>query len=81
MLSLDGREFPVQIQKIDRDKLYGKIDIEAFDEKGKPRKLSEKEKKELKGDNPKLPGYKAVRYDRATFDPYGTNRPVPWSNP
>jgi len=39
MLSLDGREFPVQIQKIDRDKLYGKIDIEAFDEKGNPAQL------------------------------------------
>jgi len=39
ILSLDGREFPVQIQKIDRDKLYGKVDIEAFDEKGNPAQL------------------------------------------
>ena len=39
ILSLDGREFPVQIQKIDRDKLYGKVEIEAFDEKGNPAQL------------------------------------------
>jgi len=39
ILSLDGREFPVQIQKIDRDKLYGKVDIEAFDEKGNSAQL------------------------------------------
>ena len=30
-----------------------------YDEKGKPRKLTEKEKKDLKGPNPKLPGYNA----------------------
>lgn len=35
-LSLDGDEFPVQLIKIDRDKLYGTVEIEAFDEKGKP---------------------------------------------
>lgn len=34
VLSLDGEEFPVQMQKIDREKLYGNIDIEAFDEDG-----------------------------------------------
>lgn len=34
VLSLDGEEFPVQMQKIDREKLYGKIEIEAFDEEG-----------------------------------------------
>src|SRR5215510_5241862 len=34
VLSLDGQEFPVQMQKIDREKLYGNIDIEAFDEEG-----------------------------------------------
>jgi len=34
MLSLDGHEFPVQLSKIDRTKLYGEIEIEAFDEKG-----------------------------------------------
>ena len=34
VLSLDGQEFPVTLVKIDREKLYGKIDIEAFDEKG-----------------------------------------------
>ena len=38
-LSLDGREFEVQIVKIDRDKLYGKVEIEAFDEKGNPAQL------------------------------------------
>ncbi len=35
VLSLDGQEFPVTLVKIDRDKLYGKVDIEAFDEKGR----------------------------------------------
>jgi hypothetical protein len=34
VLSLDGEEFPVQMQKIDREKLYGKVEIEAFDEEG-----------------------------------------------
>lgn len=33
-LLLDGEEFPVQMQKIDREKLYGNIEIEAFDEEG-----------------------------------------------
>jgi hypothetical protein len=32
---------------------------EEFDEKGKPKKLTKKELKELKGPDPKLPGYKA----------------------
>ncbi|HMJ09313.1 MAG TPA: hypothetical protein VK468_09935, partial [Pyrinomonadaceae bacterium] len=35
VLSLDGQEFPVNLVKIDREKLYGAIEIEAFDEKGK----------------------------------------------
>src|SRR5882757_4400846 len=34
VLSLDGEEFPVQMQKIDRERLYGDIEIEAFDEEG-----------------------------------------------
>jgi hypothetical protein len=34
VLSLDGQEFPVQMQKIDREKLYGNVEIEAFDEEG-----------------------------------------------
>jgi hypothetical protein len=34
VLSLDGEDFPVQMQKIDREKLYGKIEVEAFDEEG-----------------------------------------------
>jgi len=34
ILSLDGREFAVTLIKIDRDKLYGSVEIEAFDEKG-----------------------------------------------
>ncbi len=34
VLSLDGQEFPVRLTKIDRDKLYGSVEIEAFDEKG-----------------------------------------------
>ncbi|MCZ2391050.1 MAG: hypothetical protein LC113_08235 [Acidobacteria bacterium] len=35
VLVLDGVEYPVGITKIDRDKLYGRIEIEAFDEKGR----------------------------------------------
>jgi hypothetical protein len=34
ILSLDGQEFPVSLVKVDREKLYGEIEIEAFDEKG-----------------------------------------------
>lgn len=34
VLSLDGQEFPVQMQKVDRERLYGDIEIEAFDENG-----------------------------------------------
>lgn len=34
VLSLDGQEFPVRITKVDREKLYGAIEIEAFDENG-----------------------------------------------
>ena len=36
ILSLDGHEFPVNLVKIDRGRLYGDVAIEAFDEKGKP---------------------------------------------
>ena len=36
ILSLDGQEFPVNLVKIDREKLYGEVEIEAVDEKGKP---------------------------------------------
>lgn len=39
VLSLDGQEFQVTLVKIDREKLYGKIDIEAFDEKGRDASL------------------------------------------
>jgi hypothetical protein len=39
ILSLEGREFEVLITRIDREDLYGKIEIEAFDEKGKPAEL------------------------------------------
>ncbi|MEO8572725.1 MAG: hypothetical protein ABI481_02060 [Pyrinomonadaceae bacterium] len=39
VLSLDGREFPVTLIKIDRDKLYGSIEVEAFDEKGRDASL------------------------------------------
>ena len=38
-LSLDGEEFPTQLLKLDRDKLYGSVEIEAFDEKGKPAQI------------------------------------------
>jgi hypothetical protein len=39
MLNLDGEEFPISIRKIDRDDLYGSVEIEAFDEKGNPASL------------------------------------------
>src|SRR5258706_3059316 len=39
VLSLDGQEYPVTLVKIDRDKLYGKVEIEAFDEKGREASL------------------------------------------
>ena len=39
ILSLDGREFAVSLVKIDRDKLYGSVEIEAFDEKGREASL------------------------------------------
>jgi hypothetical protein len=39
VLSLDGKEFEVALTRIDRDDLYGKVEIEAFDEKGKPASL------------------------------------------
>lgn len=39
VLSLDGEEFSVSLKKIDRDQLYGSVEIEAFDEKGNPASL------------------------------------------
>lgn len=39
VLSLDGREFTVEMLKIDREKLYGSVEIEAFDEKGREASL------------------------------------------
>ncbi len=39
ILSLDGQDFPVSIVKIDREKLYGRVEIEAFDEKGREASL------------------------------------------
>ena len=39
ILSLDGREFPVSLRKVDREKLYGAVEIEAFDEKGREASL------------------------------------------
>jgi hypothetical protein len=39
ILSLDGKEFGVVLTRIDREDLYGKVEIEAFDEKGKPAAL------------------------------------------
>jgi hypothetical protein len=35
-LVLDGVEYPVKINKVDRKRLYGDIEIEAFDESGEP---------------------------------------------
>ena len=39
VLSLDGREFSISIKKIDREQLYGSVEIEAFDEKKNPATL------------------------------------------
>lgn len=39
VLSLDGNEFAVALKRLDRSALYGSIEIEAFDEKGKPAEL------------------------------------------
>jgi hypothetical protein len=39
VLSLDGQEFSISIEKIDREKLYGHVEIEAFDEKGREASL------------------------------------------
>jgi hypothetical protein len=39
VFSLDGKEFEVVLKRIDRDDLYGKVEVEAFDEKGKPAEL------------------------------------------
>lgn len=36
VLSLDGQETAVSLTKVDRERLYGAVGIEAFDEKGKP---------------------------------------------
>jgi hypothetical protein len=36
VLSLDGVEFPVKLLKVDRRRLYGDVEIEAFDEHGSP---------------------------------------------
>ena len=38
-LLLDGEEVPVVPIRIDREKLYGDVEIEAFDEKGKPAEI------------------------------------------
>ena len=39
ILSLDGEEFSIAIRKIDREQLYGSVEVEAFDEKGNPATL------------------------------------------
>src|SRR5687767_15463200 len=38
-LVLDGEEFSVQLTKLDRANLYGKVEIEAFDEKKRPAEI------------------------------------------
>ena len=39
VLSLDGQRFSVSFRKIDREQIYGSVEIEAFDEKGNPAQL------------------------------------------
>lgn len=38
-LNVDGEEFFVNIRKVDRDDLYGTVEIEAFDEKDDPAEI------------------------------------------
>ncbi len=38
-LVLDGEEFSVLLSKLDRENLYGKVEIEAFDEKKRPAEI------------------------------------------
>ncbi|MBA2379604.1 MAG: hypothetical protein H0V76_08525 [Blastocatellia bacterium] len=38
-ISLDGNEMQVSLIRIDREKLYGSVEVEAFDEKGKPAEI------------------------------------------
>jgi hypothetical protein len=38
-LSIDGEEYQISLLKVDRDKLYGWTEIEAYDEKGRPAEL------------------------------------------
>ena len=39
ILVLDGEEFTVTLKKLDRESLYGKVEIEAFDEKKRPAEI------------------------------------------
>lgn len=39
VFSLVGVEFSTELTKVDREKLYGSVEIEAFDERGKPASL------------------------------------------
>ncbi len=39
ILVLDGEEFSVTLKKLDRESLYGKIEIEAFDERKRPAEI------------------------------------------
>jgi len=49
----------VELQAIDDVVVRTRHPRDAFDEKGKPKKFTKKELAELKGPDPKLPGYKA----------------------
>jgi hypothetical protein len=39
ILSLDGEEIPVSLTKVEREALYGKVEIEAFDERKQPAEI------------------------------------------
>lgn len=39
VLVLDGEEFSISLKKIDRESLYGSVEIEAFDEKKRPAEI------------------------------------------
>jgi hypothetical protein len=59
LYTLETRTKDVELQTADEVKVRQAHPPEAFDDKGKPKKYASKELKELKGPDPKLPGYNA----------------------
>jgi hypothetical protein len=59
LYTLESTTKDVELQTTDEVKVRQAQPPEAFDDKGKPKKYTAKELKELKGPDPKLPGYNA----------------------